>query len=75
MGFDDADHDSKEAEEDRQDFERGAELLRLMREFIKEHEIGHEETVYQCDGPQLAAPDLIAALCKVAGFHKDGDES
>ena len=56
------------------DKEKGAKLLLLVQDFIKEHEIGHEETIYQCDGPQLAANDFIAELCKVAGFWKDDSE-
>jgi len=71
MGFDDGDRDSKDAEDERADFERGSELLRLVRDFVKRHKIGGEESVMQRDAPQIEAPEFVAKLCKIVGFYDE----
>ncbi len=74
MGFDDANYNSDDDESDRADFERGQELLRLVRDFVKRHEIGGEESVQQRDDPSIEAPEFVAKLCKVAGFFRESSK-
>jgi len=43
--------------------------------FIKEHEIRCAETIYQCDGPQIAATEFIEILCETIGYLPNEDDS
>lgn len=53
------------------DQEKGLKLLKIVRAFVKKHEISCPESVMQRDDPQIEAPELVADLCEVAGFFKE----
>ena len=51
------------------DREKADKLLKMVRAFVKKHEISCEESVMQRDDPQIESPELVANLCAVAGFY------
>lgn len=44
-------------------------LWKICQSFIKEHDIGCAETIYQCDSPQIAATEFIEKICDVVGYQ------
>lgn len=55
--------------------EKGARLLALVEEFIREQKISAPETICQSDRVIENAYQFIEHLCDVAGYYEENDEN
>lgn len=51
-----------------------AALWNACLNFIKKHEIGCSESIYQSDRVMIAAPELVEEVCNIVGYIPYEDE-
>ena len=51
-----------------------AALWNACVNFIKEHEIGHVEQIWQIDSIILASTELVESVCEIVGYVEYEDE-
>ena len=51
-----------------------ATLWNACVNFIKEHEIGHVEQIWQIDSIILASTELVESVCEIVGYVEHEDE-
>ena len=49
-------------------------LWEVCERFIKDQEVGHPETIYQCDRVIENAYDFIYNVCNVVGYYGNGED-
>jgi len=51
-----------------------AKLWNACMNFIKKHEIGCVESIWQMDSTLVAAPELVEEVCEIVGYLPYEDE-
>lgn len=56
------------------DLDKKNQLYECVKNFIKEQEISHSETIYQCDHVIVESLEFIEKCCDIVGYHEREEE-